>query len=299
MPFTQKVMFSVSFGVVLILNVLGNCTVFIIILKKQVMRTPMNYLLLHLALADLLVGLTAIPNNAIVPFFSHPQGMAGNLFCKIFASDNLTYICGQVSALILIVIASERYKAVVIPHKVKKKVTNAKIFACVFLCWIVSIGIFVPWLYWAKLNTKTGQCDLGKPPLFAIHIYRYVNILVFVVPMLSMAVYYGLVVRQLVKSENRNVDRKLHARKKTRTRITWMLVTVAIVYVICWCPVTVFFTTTNEGNEHILYKIFTLLVVFNSSVNAFIYTLFSKKFRKGVRNIFRFSSKRPNNTVRY
>ena len=270
----------------MLLNLIGNCVVFLVFLKNRSLRKPVNYLLLNLAIVDLLVGVTAIPSHIVSPFYSSSREIGGEIICKLVTSDNLTYICGHVSAFTLTVIAYERFQAVVHPHTVKEKITTRRIFIFLVLCWTISLATIGPWVYWAKVNQKSGQCYEGDPPSYAAALYRYINIGVFGVPLVVMALLYGRVIRKLTNSERQELRRAFQAVAKTRTRVTWMLFSVTLVYAICWSPITAFFAVTDYGHEHILYRIFTLFIVLNSSLNAFLYTLFSNQFRQGVRNVF-------------
>ena len=90
----------------------------------------MNFLLLNLAVADMMVALFIVPRFILVHFFTHPDGMTGTLFCKLLTGGNLTWIGGAASIFILVAIAFERYYAVMYPYGNKGKLTYNKLKVC-------------------------------------------------------------------------------------------------------------------------------------------------------------------------
>ena len=94
----------VSDGLVLV-NLIGNSLVCVVILLNKSMRTPLNFLLLNLATADILVGILTVPVHMLGTVYTHPKGIPGKIFCKIVTSENLLFLCEDVSALTLAVVA--------------------------------------------------------------------------------------------------------------------------------------------------------------------------------------------------
>ena len=69
----------------------------------------------------------------------HPDGMTGLMLCKLLTGGNVAWVGAVASAVFLVVIALERYCAVMYPHGHKWKLTNRKlkvtqIFKCLFAC---------------------------------------------------------------------------------------------------------------------------------------------------------------------
>ena len=90
-------------------------------------RTPMNFLLLNLAVADIMVALFITPRFILSHFFKHPDGRTGTLFCKLLTGGNLTWTGGAASVFTLVAIAFERYYAVMYPYGNKGKLTFNKL----------------------------------------------------------------------------------------------------------------------------------------------------------------------------
>ena len=90
-------------------------------------RTSINYLLMNLAIADLVVAIFFIPRHILVHAFRHPDGVTGTLVCKLFTGGNLAWVGGTTSIVTLIAIATERYFTVVYPLGNKSNLTNGRL----------------------------------------------------------------------------------------------------------------------------------------------------------------------------
>ena len=75
-------------------------------------RTPINYLVVNLALADMLYATLITPNTILRLTSTHPDGMDGTVLCKLMTGGGLAWIAGISSVVTLIAIAAERYFAV-------------------------------------------------------------------------------------------------------------------------------------------------------------------------------------------
>ena len=90
-------------------------------------RTPMNALLLNLAVADMMVALFIAPRFILIHLFKHPDGLTGKVFCELLTGGNLAWYGGIISVFTLVVIAFERYYAVMYPYGNRGKLTYRKL----------------------------------------------------------------------------------------------------------------------------------------------------------------------------
>ena len=67
------------------------------------------------------------PLHIFIHAFTHPDGVAGNVLCKLLTGGNFGWIGGASSAFTLVAIATERYYAVNYPHGNKGKLTMKKL----------------------------------------------------------------------------------------------------------------------------------------------------------------------------
>ncbi|RWS06437.1 tachykinin-like peptides receptor 86C, partial [Dinothrombium tinctorium] len=110
-------------------------------------------------------------------------------------------------------------------------------------------------------------------------------ILTYVVPMVSMAITYSLMSKVLCGSKQ--IGEMTNAQQsalKSKQRVVPMLITVTVLFGICWLPYHVYFiytyhrreVTHQEFVQH-LYLAFYWLAMFNSFLNPVIYCLLNKR----------------------
>lgn len=87
----------------------------------------MNYLLVNLALADIMVALFIAPQFILIHTFKHPDGITGTILCKVLTGGNLMWTGATASSFTLVIIAFERYYAVLHPYSNKGKLTTSKL----------------------------------------------------------------------------------------------------------------------------------------------------------------------------
>ena len=95
-------------------------------------RIPINYLLVNLAVADIMHATFMIPPIILSLNVSHPEGVTGRVLCALLTGENVAWV-GAISAIFtLIAIAVERYFAVVYPYGNKGKLTMRRLKVCYF-----------------------------------------------------------------------------------------------------------------------------------------------------------------------
>jgi len=98
-------------------------------------RTPVNFLLVNLAVADMVVAIFLTPQ--LLSFhvsFTHPDGLIGTVLCKLLTTANFTYVGAGASVFTLICISVERYFNVLYPHGAKGRLTKRKLKVWYIIC---------------------------------------------------------------------------------------------------------------------------------------------------------------------
>ena len=288
---TEEMAFAVAMGLLTGINLIGNSLVCMVIIRNKSMRTPVNYLLLNLAITDLLVGFLSVPFNVLGSLYLHPTGKAGDTFCKFISYDNVFYICAQISALTLVGVSYERYQAVVFPMSAREKVSTKKVLIFLFVTWVFSLASNAPWFIWVYYDEYEGICLVQKEYFFIEKTLSVVySCCTLGLPLVVMSVLYVRVIWELMKKPNQVINREQLAAQRVRIKITAMLVTVTVIFAVCWGTDTVlthWHVSTNVQDLDFVARISTVFVAVNSSVNGFIYALFCEQFQKGIRNTFK------------
>ena len=279
--------YTITSGLFVLVNLIGNSLVCMVIILNKSMRTPLNYLLLNLAFADIMVGILTLPVQVFGSFYTHPRGKTGEWFCKFISSDILKYTCGQASTFTLAAVAYERYQAVVHPLLVKERITKKKTVVFIALAWIISAFFEMFWIVWVGLDGESNQCRIKPKYKDSQAIFNVFQLsLVFGFPFLMMLILYGRVVWQLTRKQVHSFDRKELAANRAKKRVTLMLVSVTAVFAASWGVGTIVVFRNKYVYGSGAARVLDLLVAFNSSVNGFLYALFSDQFRKGFKGIF-------------
>ena len=94
----------------------------IVWMSSSLRRTPFNWLLVNLALADITFALFQVPNHILT--FTPPDGTIGSALCKVLTAGNVAWVGAAAGSITLVVIAFERYYTVRCPVSGKGKLTK-------------------------------------------------------------------------------------------------------------------------------------------------------------------------------
>ena len=91
-------------------------------------RTPINYLLVNLAAADICYVTFVTPTIFLSHDVDHPKG----ILCAVVTGEGLAWIGAEASLFTVVAVAFERYFAVVHPYGNRGKLTFHKVKVCFF-----------------------------------------------------------------------------------------------------------------------------------------------------------------------
>ncbi|KAJ6224956.1 hypothetical protein RDWZM_003501 [Blomia tropicalis] len=142
--YTFIVTVSILLGVMTVSTIIGNVFVIAAIILERNLRTSGNYLVLSLAVADLMVACLVMPFGAFSEIAQ--QWTLGTFLCDIWTSADV--LCCTASILHLLAIALDRYWAVTYVDYIHKR-TPQRIGVMIFTVWtvaaIVSIAPLFGW----------------------------------------------------------------------------------------------------------------------------------------------------------
>ncbi|XP_068708163.1 pyroglutamylated RF-amide peptide receptor-like [Montipora foliosa] len=272
-------------SILAVLNVVGNSLVCLVVIRHQDMRTSINYLLMNLAVADMLVGLFFTPQYIFMHMFTHPDGVAGNTLCKLLTGSNVAWVGGATSVFTLVVIAIERYSAVTDPFGAKGRLTTRKLKVLIPCSWIFGVVMCLPGFIVKNFDPKATFCIRGYPEKWMGKTYTMLwCLLLAFFPVVIMAVLYFRVVYTLWfhRPEHSAFDNRQQGVLKVRKRVTLMVVTVSVIFAVCWISgaitylVAIFSPTFGPGD--VAYVTQSTVVMFNSAVNPIVYALINQQF---------------------
>ncbi|KAM9495233.1 trace amine-associated receptor 1-like [Clarias gariepinus] len=282
------------FSLVVILTVFGNFFVILSIVHFKQLHTPTNYLVLSLAVTDLLLGGFVMPPNVIRTV--ETCWYLGTLFCKIHLSVNIT-LC-TASIINLCFIAVDRYYAVCQPLLYQTIITPFVTLVMISICWSVSFtvgfGIIFFGLnilgiedFYEKNIACEGGCILFQSPASS----TTSSLLSFYFPGIIMIGIYTkifYVAKTQAKSiqGSKNITQSLISKEEKKATKT--LAVVMGVFLSLWTP----FFFCNIIDPYIGYLISPVLLdmlvwigYLNSTCNPIVYAFFYKWFRKALMTV--------------
>ncbi|CAH8478257.1 unnamed protein product [Schistosoma turkestanicum] len=183
-----------------ICTIIGNLLVVLAIGLVKKLRTPSNFLIVSLAVSDLLVGLLVQPLATLRELYGYwPLGEG---MCDMFISFDV-FMC-TASILNLCAISIDRYLAITRPLRYAAKRTPKRMMLMIVLVWLFSALISIPPMFGFKEPFVTGLCEYSSNIIYQI----YATCGAFYIPLIVMIVLYG---RILILARNMaQADAKQH-----------------------------------------------------------------------------------------
>ncbi|XP_058966861.1 QRFP-like peptide receptor [Pocillopora verrucosa] len=288
----SSIVITTVFLVLVVLVVTGNIVVCLIIKRSRQMRTPINYLLVNLAVSDILFATFIAPKLIFGLNLSHPEGATGSILCKLMTGGNFAWIPGVSSVVTLVTIAVERYYTVVHPMDPNRKMTKHKLKVILLCSWIFSVIFNIPLFLARTYKREDGKnhCVLSWPKKWMSTANCYAWLFLVVAAVGLMITLYSQVVLPLWLKPKSCVplSYKQQGVIRVRKRITMMVITVSVIFAICWGAESVEYvlrTTTTLKITFVHIAIVDILVLFNSAVNPLVYGLLNHQFRQKIREV--------------
>uniref|UniRef100_A0A3B1KCZ8 Trace amine-associated receptor 1 n=1 Tax=Astyanax mexicanus TaxID=7994 RepID=A0A3B1KCZ8_ASTMX len=280
-PLVLRVPLYLFFGSVVILTVFGNIFVIVTIAHFKQLHMPTNFLVLSLAVTDLLLGALYMPPCMVQSL--ETCWYLGTVFCKIHSSVAIM-LC-TASIINLSFISIDRYYAVLIMIVICWSVSAAVGFGIIFLeLNILGIEEF----YYENVACE-GGCVLFQSAASSTSS----SVISFYIPGVVMLCIYMKIFRVAQKQAKSIQDSKCKSNiksvlSKEEKKATKTLAVVLGVFLSLWTP----FFIANVMNPFIGYAVPPVLIdmlawigLMNSTCNPIVYAFFYKWFRKAFRII--------------
>ena len=252
---------------IVILNII---TIVVFVKMKCRLQRRSTYLIIHLAIVDLLVGAVSGPLNIeeriawFCPLWKIRR-MTNWSYHLSFAFVNLFSFTSLTN---LIAISLERLHATFCPfrHRFVRK-------------WVYRAIIIVIWLI--AIVREVAQIFLWEISYFEV-IHTYLYILFYAVSLFVICVSYILITIKVRCSRHP----QFRSRSKRERKLTGTALTVSLVSLLCFLPLIIYLACvglsfSSFANFHI-YLAMLVLFLANSLVNPLIYALRMPRFREGL-----------------
>uniref|UniRef100_A0A8C2KIL8 D(3) dopamine receptor n=1 Tax=Cyprinus carpio TaxID=7962 RepID=A0A8C2KIL8_CYPCA len=175
--------YAMFYSLLILAIVFGNVLVCIAVLREKGLQTTTNYLVVSLAVADLLVA------SLVMPWVVYLEVVGGSwlfsrLYCNVFVT--LDVMMCTASILNLCAISIDRYTAVVMPvlynttHSSRKRVS-----VMIATVWVLAFAVSCPLLFGFNTTDDPAVCSISNPD-FVI----YSSVVSFYLPFIVTLLVY-------------------------------------------------------------------------------------------------------------
>ena len=302
-PTATRIGETFAYCLLFVVSLAGNILIGIIVYKEKALRTPINILIVNMAISDLLFSIICFPalfvrlNAASHWLLSGPFGQA---LCRLryFVTD----VSIVVSVQSLVLIAVDRFVAVVFPLR-PSLISSKRCRLFILVIWVVAMAVSCPQLLVWKVvdNTERLVCQRELNDKFressSIKNYTLVTIIVFLyVPLVLIAIFYfSIAVR--IKSQKIPGEPSVNARKqrlKRERNALKMSVAIVFAFAVCWLPSCIIFflflflsDSAMMSSCAFQYSAHITIILVRSycAVNPCICFIFSGNYRQGLKNL--------------
>ena len=294
-PAETKVGFTFAYITIFVTSLLGNSVGLKVVVSAKTPSKRITYLLIkNLAVADLILTLTVMPNSMWFIYFDYNRwfgGTAGTITCKLFLYAMAVSIAASV--ITLTIISIDRFFAIYYPLKLTLFHRHKTI---TMIIWSVSLFAVTPYLLLFKVKKFGDYCVcLSVWPwsknvietylaMRAFHIFGFV--VFYALPLLITAVLNCLVARTVWFHKSPGNASSNIASTAARRKVIRMLAIVVVRFALCWLPCYInhyFMFFQPAVLEKIPIAVFTLsfwLGHANSAINPLFCIVLNRRFRK-------------------
>lgn len=262
---------------------LSNILVILAVKKFRELQRNSNILIASLAVVDLLVGAVSMPLKIALIALIIRGTASENIVCRLSdITGSFMYTVYNVSFYHLVLIAWERYTAIVKCTDYKILVTKERLQRYAGIAWIASVVT-------NALHPALSAAGVGDEVLLTLHV---TSVLVWFIGMSLMAYFYRMVyivIRNRKESQIRRVNSLIKARIETKIAFTAVVTMVTVftsaVPLMCFLILATFVPFFRANSVHHWGEIF---LQFNSLANPLLYFYRNKHYRKAVLKLLRF-----------
>ena len=201
----------------------------------------------------------------------------------------------------LAIIAADRFIAIFFP--LRRTINSRKAIWLIVASWVVpalpsSIFLYVNQLFEFRGTVYCVEIWAPTIPLYVNTIYSTADLIVFyTLPLLEIIILYSAIIYKIwmrkipgqVTTANQQVE------LKAKKNVLKMLIIAVLTFALFWLPMKVVMVITLFGNS-LCFRTPTVLFLtlflacMNCATNPFIYIIFSRDYKKGFKEVFRWLS---------
>ncbi|XP_033097174.1 melatonin receptor type 1A-like [Anneissia japonica] len=276
------------------LGTFGNSMTLIVVWRIPTLSTPINFFIINLAIADLIISIIVNPLYIITIIYN--KWPFGGMLCNVVRF--LTIWSCVCSALNLAAIAYNRYVCILKPSRYTEIFTKKRTLWMCFAVWgFAFLPVLVPAIAIGSrgYNDQSTSCSANRSDDADYWKYFTTVLLIIVIIIASIIVFcYVKIIRKvsasmkttrsskLQRGDTGRVSAKLLNNRKKEYNLAKNIMVVSTTFMICWAPMC-FVSIARVSGAIIpqqLWQVTVLLILLNSAINPIIYAWRNKYFRK-------------------
>ncbi|XP_055384390.1 putative uncharacterized protein DDB_G0282133 [Condylostylus longicornis] len=279
---------TVFYAIILVSGIVGNLITCIVISRNKYMHTATNFYLFNLAVSDLLLLLSGLPQELYSLW--HPRSYPFTDFVCITEST-LLETAANVTVLTITAFSVERYIAICHPFRQHSMSKLSRAIKFILAIWLTAFILALPQAMQFAVIAERGSTLCTLKNWFYGHVFAVSGCVFFVGPMTAICVLYVLIGIKLKKSKLLHGVKRYDRGISAQTRVIRMLIAVAVAFFLCWAPfhaqrLMAVYGSTVENPSKLFKKVFPVLnhvsgvmYYLSTCINPLLYNIMSHKFR--------------------
>ncbi|XP_031567846.1 QRFP-like peptide receptor [Actinia tenebrosa] len=309
---------SLAYCIVIILSLIGNGLVIRIFYKNRSVLTTTNCFIVNMAASDIMLPVFVIPRHVLAVFEEgpyglhawHVNGIIGELLCKLipFIGD----VSNSVSIFTLVLISCDRYFAIVWPLSYKLHITTKKCTVLIAATWTIAFIVHAPYFYsfklyhgfkdktlcvsfWSSVDKLDDDTHVQKSLQSQKTYFLFLLVVVYVLPLTIITIMYSSIIRELRVSIRNHSSQQRRQRRREDNRVIAMLVIIVTIFAVFFAPIHILYflqnfvlnATSDTCKMSTIQFSFFFLTLSTCCVNPYIYFIFLRKYRHGVKTLLK------------
>lgn len=291
---TWNMLLKIGFIMTFFVSLLGNSLVIHVVRTTPTMYTSVNLYIANMAFSDIISATVCTPMSLKVLFkaYSWIDGLIGLVLCRfVFFLFYSSFACSTFN---LVAIAIDRYLAVFKPlYRYSFRTVKLNIAAIWTGSSILSIPIICGYVnaYVYDDGVRLTCHDFDRDEVYKVGV-TIMALLCYILPLLCATILYTMTGCRLCMRTKYHIgchsQRRQIQAKESAFKATKLMVTVIVVFSLCWAPFFTYHVAKGWYDDHVWHilkwyyrPLCFLLASTNGALNPCRYLLFNSNFRNG------------------
>ena len=281
MPNSTAITFIIIYVLETILIIIGNSFAIFVFWKQRLYQKRTCFLLINLAVGDLLVGISELIAISTGKF-DKMTGVPGAEMKGANPLSALPILASSSSVFFLALIALERVYAVLWPLRHRAANTRVYIYG-IIIVWVLGLCtavLFLLPMYYSKVEKRYV--------IFSIHICLFIALLVICASYIKIRNRLRSTSAEIAPHSNRSTEQNLQL-----SRTMFIVIAISLVF---WLPAFVVYIVREFCHQCISLRVHwfvNVLHLANSMVNPFVYTFRMPVFKDALKKFCRRGRRNP------